>query len=90
MATAGATRVIDADSHVIETERTWDYLEASEQRFRPALYSSPDNQLNQYWVIDSKARGLLPARRSGHLLLAVRPLPVPMLHDDPPRPARHR
>jgi hypothetical protein len=27
--------VIDADAHVIETEHTWDYLEASERKFRP-------------------------------------------------------
>jgi hypothetical protein len=29
--------VIDADAHVVETERVWDYLEASEQRYRPTL-----------------------------------------------------
>ena len=27
--------VIDADAHVVETERVWDYLDASEQRYRP-------------------------------------------------------
>ena len=34
--------VIDADAHVIETEHTWDYLEAAERKFRPRLFSSPD------------------------------------------------
>ena len=29
--------VIDADAHVIETERTWDFLEPSEEKFRPQL-----------------------------------------------------
>ena len=34
MATQTRLPVIDADAHVIETERTWDYLEPSEQRFQ--------------------------------------------------------
>lgn len=49
--------VIDADAHVIETERTWDYLEPSEQKFRPLLFSSPADPTRQYWVIDEKIRG---------------------------------
>ena len=35
--------IIDADAHVIETERTWDYLEPSDRKFRPRLYSTPDD-----------------------------------------------
>ena len=31
MATQTQLQVIDADAHVVETERTWDYLDASEQ-----------------------------------------------------------
>jgi len=31
--------VIDADAHVIETERPWGYLEPSEQKYRPLLFS---------------------------------------------------
>ncbi len=49
--------IIDADAHVIETERTWDYLEPSEQKFRPRLFYSPDDETRQYWVIDDKIRG---------------------------------
>ena len=26
---------IDADAHVVESERTWDYLEDSDKRYRP-------------------------------------------------------
>ena len=29
--------VIDADTHVIETEHTWDYMEPAEQQFRPLV-----------------------------------------------------
>ena len=32
---ANSLPIIDADAHVIETERTWDYLDPSEQKFRP-------------------------------------------------------
>src|SRR5437867_13138449 len=49
--------VIDADAHVIETERTWDYLEPSEQKYRPQLLYSKDDGNQQYWVIDGKIRG---------------------------------
>ena len=49
--------VIDADAHVIETEHTWDYLEPSEEKFRPTLFSSPQEPTLQYWVIDEKIRG---------------------------------
>ncbi len=54
---ANQFQVIDADAHVIETERTWDYLEPSEQRFRPLLFSSPHDPATQYWVIAGKIRG---------------------------------
>ena len=57
MATLTTLQVIDADAHVIETDRTWDYLEPSEQSFRPHLFSSPDDPVKQYWVIEDKIRG---------------------------------
>ena len=57
MATQTKLQVIDADAHVIETERTWDYLEPSEQKLRPLLLSSPDDPTRQYWVIEDKIRG---------------------------------
>jgi len=52
--------VIDADAHVLETERTWDYLEPSEQKFRPLLFSSLHDPGREYWVIDEKIRGFRP------------------------------
>ena len=48
MATQTRLPVIDSDAHVIETERTWDYLEPSERQFRPLLYSSPQDSTRQY------------------------------------------
>ncbi|MSP38530.1 MAG: hypothetical protein EXR70_08575 [Deltaproteobacteria bacterium] len=58
MSNAGIkTDVIDADAHVVETERVWDYLEASEQKFRPTLTTSPQNPQRQIWVLDGENLG---------------------------------
>lgn len=43
---------IDADTHVIETERTWEYMEGDEAKFRPALVSMESGQKG--WLIDGK------------------------------------
>lgn len=51
------TDVIDADAHVIETERVWDYLEKSEQKYRPSLVASPDDPHRQIWVLDGENLG---------------------------------
>ena len=42
------TDVIDADAHVVESERVWDYLDAAEEKFRPTLLAEPDNPERQY------------------------------------------
>ena len=57
MARNGHPLVVDADAHVIETERTWDYLEGSDKKYRPALFGAPDVG-RQYWVMDGKIRGV--------------------------------
>ena len=57
MAENGHPMVVDADAHVIETERTWDYLEGSDRKFRPVLFGSRDAE-RQYWVLDGKIRGV--------------------------------
>lgn len=44
--------VIDADTHVIESERTWDYLESAEAKFRPTLV--PAEKGRQLWLIDGQ------------------------------------
>src|SRR6185436_16818177 len=51
------TNVIDADAHVVETERVWDYLDASEQKYRPLLMRSPDNPKRQVWILDGENIG---------------------------------
>ena len=50
--------VIDADTHVIETEHTWDYLDPAEQQFRPIVVTPKGEGGREYWYIDGKIRGL--------------------------------
>src|SRR6266542_2724716 len=42
---------IDADAHVIESEKTWEYVDADE--LRPCLIS-PTGGKRQYWLIDGR------------------------------------
>src|SRR5262245_22365352 len=51
------TDVIDADAHVIENERVWDYLEGDERKYRPTLVASPDNPERQHWFLDGENLG---------------------------------
>jgi len=48
---------IDADAHVIETERTWDYLDPEDRKHRPVLVAPSGESNRQYWLIDGKVRG---------------------------------
>ena len=50
---------IDADAHVIENEATWDYLEGSDQRFRPVPVSAdmPAGTRQNFWIIDGRLIG---------------------------------
>lgn len=59
--------IIDSDAHVIETEHTWDFMDESEQAFRPraAVPRDPPRAgargVPEYWVIDGR---LLPRRQN--------------------------
>lgn len=56
-AVAEKTLVIDADAHVVETERTWEYMDPGEEKYRPVLSSPPDNPNQKFWSIAGKRRG---------------------------------
>jgi predicted TIM-barrel fold metal-dependent hydrolase len=47
---------IDADAHVLETDRTWDYLLASEREFRPTVVATPgaEESGGESWLIDGR------------------------------------
>ena len=57
MVTTIKGKIIDADSHVVETERTWDFMEPDEQKYRPVLYGSLDGTGKRAWNIGGKIRG---------------------------------
>jgi len=57
MSENGSTLVVDSDAHVVETEQTWEYLDASEKQYRPRLFGSPDDPTTQYWVLGDKVLG---------------------------------
>jgi uncharacterized protein len=49
--------VIDADAHVVESERVWDYLDAADEKYRPTLMRSPENPRRQIWMLDGENLG---------------------------------
>jgi predicted TIM-barrel fold metal-dependent hydrolase len=52
--------IIDSDAHVIETEHTWDYMDESEQAYRPRTVIPRDPPPpgtrggREFWIIDGK------------------------------------
>lgn len=51
-------KIIDADTHVDETEDTWEYMEQRDLQFKPTTQyptnSNPNLPPTRYWVIDGK------------------------------------
>ena len=51
-------RIIDADTHVDETEDTWEYLQADEQAHKPTTGFPPNPDPSRpparYWVVDGR------------------------------------
>jgi aminocarboxymuconate-semialdehyde decarboxylase len=47
--------IIDADTHVIETEETWEYLEGPERSYRPRIVApSQGDSKDEFWLIDDR------------------------------------
>ena len=63
--------IVDADAHVVETEQTWSYLDGSDKKFRPQLFSSADNSAMQYWFCEGKAIGFRPPTLTEQELIAL-------------------
>lgn len=48
-------KTIDADAHVIENERTWDYMEKTEHEFKPQMVKSTNSgEPKDCWLIDGR------------------------------------
>ena len=48
---------IDSDAHLVESDRTWDYLDPADAQYRPRVVQ-PEGTRVAYWFIDGKLRGL--------------------------------
>lgn len=48
---------IDADAHVLETEKTWEYMDGAVRRFRPQVVGPNDGSSNdEFWLVDGTLR----------------------------------
>ena len=50
--------MIDADAHVLETEKTWEYMEGADRKYRPQMVGCVDGSgsEDQYWLVDGTLR----------------------------------
>ncbi|HEY7064205.1 MAG TPA: amidohydrolase family protein [Chloroflexota bacterium] len=48
---------IDSDAHVVESDRTWEYLDPADRQYRPRIVH-PEGGTQAFWFIDGKTRGL--------------------------------
>ena len=51
--------IIDSDTHVIENELTWSYMQGSDEQYRPQILNRPDaasgsRRRNEFWYFDSQ------------------------------------
>jgi predicted TIM-barrel fold metal-dependent hydrolase len=57
---ADSLRVIDSDTHVDETDETWDYMLPGDEAFKPTTQSpskpDPNRPPIRYWLIDGKRK----------------------------------
>jgi uncharacterized protein len=63
--------IVDADAHVVETEQTWSYMDGSDKKYRPQLFSSADNPNMQYWFCEGKSVGFRPPTLTEQELVAL-------------------
>lgn len=49
--------VIDSDAHVVETERTWDYMKGDDAGFKPEVVVPKSGGDREFWMIEGRAFG---------------------------------
>jgi uncharacterized protein len=59
MAAPTKNLVIDADAHVVECARTWEFMDPSERQYRPIELETREEAgvRLQFWLIDGKVKG---------------------------------
>jgi predicted TIM-barrel fold metal-dependent hydrolase len=50
---------IDSDAHVVESEHTWDFMDRTDQKYRPLIVRPRGENGGEYWFVDGKIRGLV-------------------------------
>jgi len=71
MDTAVKLQVIDADAHVVETERTWDFLEPAEAKYRPKLEIDPTDPGRGAWLVNGARAPALVRKFSDDQIVAL-------------------
>ena len=57
MATTQKTLTIDADAHVIETDRTWEFMDGEYERYKPVTVAPTEGEPKRlHWIIDGKIK----------------------------------
>src|SRR5215218_8876539 len=48
--------IIDADAHVVESEKTWTYMTGADAKYRPqtVMITGPDGSEREHWAIDGR------------------------------------
>ncbi|MDE0028723.1 MAG: amidohydrolase family protein [Deltaproteobacteria bacterium] len=48
--------IIDADAHVLETNKTWEYMEGAEKAYRPQIVTAQNGtgDEGEYWLVDGR------------------------------------
>lgn len=49
---------IDSDAHVVESARTWDFMDPSDAKYRPRLVAPDGVEGTQYWMVGDKIKGI--------------------------------
>src|SRR5262249_41098625 len=62
--------VIDSDAHVVECAHTWDFMDKSEEKYRPIALEAREEAgvRQQFWLVDGKVRGFRFAVLSDELM----------------------
>jgi predicted TIM-barrel fold metal-dependent hydrolase len=77
-------RIIDADTHIDETEDTWEYMQADELQFKPVTQypsnQNPNLPPTRYWLIDGRRqlRFIRDDKESGTVVESRELLDVPV------------
>ena len=49
------TRIIDADAHVVENDRTWEFMREEDAAFKPGVLVPKGGGPEEYWLVEGRA-----------------------------------